>query len=1301
MSREAATVVPSRYRQPSPLQEGAVAKHEEAVDVAGRRLSGGIRVSPVGLDLASKKKMASIAARISKVSEALVGSGKGSRNNCDELPVESVVASVEMKEKGSTKPDLQAILRTHIISSTLVLCLFHEAKSAATMQTNFSAKNPAAVEGPVILDEKNTTVNHIGNEVISSSGPLLITGNENRTFDEYHESVEQERHDTEIACFISKENASDKGPVSAVNTSGGFDSFLDLWDTAREFYFGIHFSKRPKGNSGRRNDTLSMTISGDGADVLAPKHRFELAMQRWNRIVMIMGRKDVKKFTWNFKDGLDMCIVARILWPDKERSSYPNLEKEVKKRLSSEAAAAASRSELVEALLSIEIPLVNILVDMEVWGIGVDMEGCLQECPVVQSSKTTPKHRQALFGLVECVEHMVEFENDKDGDDSNVDRYCINARDFFVPTEDSWLLLAADYSQIELRLMAHFSKDTALIKLLSKSHGDIFTMIAVKWTEKEESIVTSQERDQTKRLVYGILYGMGPNTLSEQLNGSFDDATEKIQNFKRCFPGVASWLQEAVTSCCQKGTGVEDFVFKVREEKVKYAIASFQGSAADIIKIAMINMHSLIVGEVDDSDQATVAAKFHMLRGHCRILLQVHDKLVPEADPSFIKEAGWLLQMSMEKAASLLALYSAQRNLLSWARDLEAALPDGLEFTSTWFSLTSVAAMTTETMCRLMQPIMELNPHLLAVRNLQKGLWTSSYNRLLFQTENKYNPCMFMEMLFEDDKVSNKLFAVLDFVIACTFDHQSKIIIQEPMFERIIVVYRKMMFPFIFLFSLPLSCLYYAKTYCLYCLLVQPEKKNLSLSPMDWVKFLVSGIIGLVTVVGSLNKSKPNIKVLAPILSAVIGFFSLFLNLSMIISGDGDDVLAPKHWFELAKQRWNRIRFGSLNLAVKTLGLELVDSSYYVLSLVFVRDGLDMCIVAWILWPDEERSSNSNLEKLKLLTLEVKKRLSSEAAAAASRSRRLKNQMRIAARCCRVAQTEALYSVLWKMLISEELVEALLSIEIPLVNILADMECVEHMVELENDKDGDDSDVDRYCINARDFFVPTEDNWMLLATDYSQIELRLMAHFSKDNALIELLSKSHGDIFTMIAVKWTEKEESVVTSQERDQTKRLVYGILYVKTLKVRNRFLAKIKLGNSKERSEAQRQAVNSICQGSAPDIIKIAMINIHALIVEEVDDSDPATVAAKFHKLRGHCRILLQVTFWALEVIYFTAVSKSDPSVIMVAGWLLQMSMERAASLLGMSSEIDLCISCCLLLVAGSFSPEIVWDLLDVREC
>ncbi|KAI8571211.1 hypothetical protein RHMOL_Rhmol01G0101300 [Rhododendron molle] len=534
----------------------------------------------------------------------------------------------------------------------------------------------------------------------------------------------------------------------------------------------------------------------------------------------------------------------------------------------------------------------------------------------------------------------------------------------------------------------------------------------------------------------------------------------------------------------------------------------------------------------------------------------------------------------------------------------------------------------------------------------------------------------------------------------------------------------------------------------------------------------------------------------------------------MTISGDVDDVLPPKHRLELAMQRWNRIvmimgrkdvkkftwnlkvqiqvvkvpavsiqRLGSLNLAVKTLGLELVDSSYYVLSLVFVRDGLDMCIVAW------------NMDS------EVKKRLSSEAAAAANRSGRWKNQVRIASHngCCRrVAQTGALYSVLWKLLISEELVEALLSIEIPLgclqarqvlgrklrylekeadrlagmtfslysvpdiANVLygrlmlpipegsnrakqhpstdkhcldllrhehpsipvikehrslakllnctlgsicslarlsirtqkntlhghwlqtstatwrlsmeeSNLQCVEHMVEFENDKDGDDSNVDCYCINARDFFLPTE--------------------------------------------------------------------VTYVKTLKGRKCFSQKLNLETVKKVGEEKVKYAIASFQGSAADIIKIAMINILSLIVGEVDDSDPATVAAKFHMLRSPLqnpfavlhnsgfhspfpnlqkftgslevaavwrktdtaldRAFCYVCYMDRSVVHDELVLEADPSVIKEAGWLLQMSMERAASLLSMSSEIALCISCCLLLVASSFSPAIVWDLLDVRDC
>lgn len=119
--------------------------------------------------------------------------------------------------------------------------------------------------------------------------------------------------------------------------------------------------------------------------------------------------------------------------------------------------------------------------------------------------------------------------------------------------QENWLLVTADYSQIELRLMAHFSKDPSLVELLTKPLGDVFNMITARWTGKAESSVDPKEREQTKRLVYGILYGMGANSLADQLECSPEDAGEKIQSFKSSFPGVGSWLKEAVAGCRKRG----------------------------------------------------------------------------------------------------------------------------------------------------------------------------------------------------------------------------------------------------------------------------------------------------------------------------------------------------------------------------------------------------------------------------------------------------------------------------------------------------------------------------------------------------------------------------------------------------------------------------------------------------------------------------------------------------------------------------------------------------------------------------
>lgn len=681
----------------------------------------------------------------------------------------------------------------------------------------------------------------------------------------------------------NKRYSNDKGPIN-VASANGLDSFLDLWESAGEFYFDIHFIKRSEVHSLIAYEVHGLAICWENSPVyyvnlpkvlLYSDHStkthdngssgqrnlcnasilLDVADHRWNKISRMLRSSDVRKFTWNLKiqaqvlknafvsfhrnsltqtfrntgielvdgsfhrltqvnveGGIDMCIVSWILWPDEERSSDPSLEKEARKRLPSETIAAANQSgrwrnqmrraahngccrrvaqtralhsalwkflvseELVEVLLSIEIPLVQVLADMEVWGIGVDMEGCLKarhvlskklkmlekeayrlagmtfslhmpadvanvlyehlklplpeghdkgkqhastdkHCldllrlehpivPVIREHRTLSKLLNCTLGSIcslaklsmktqkytihghwlqtstatgrlsmeepnlQCVEHMIEFKMHENGDtdgDSGTHYYKVNARDFFVPTEGSWVLLTADYSQIELRLMAHFSKDPSLIELLSNPHGDAFTLIASRWTGKPENDVKSQEREHTKRLVYGILYGMGANSLAEQMNCSADEAKAKIQSFKSSFPGVNSWLHEAVAFCRQRGyvqtlKGRKRFLSKIKignyKEKAKaerQAVNSIcQGSAADIIKIAMINIYSVIAGDGKYSSARALAAKYSMLKGHCRILLQMHDELVLEVDPSFLREAGTLLKMCMENAASLL-----------------------------------------------------------------------------------------------------------------------------------------------------------------------------------------------------------------------------------------------------------------------------------------------------------------------------------------------------------------------------------------------------------------------------------------------------------------------------------------------------------------------------------------------------------------------------------------------------------------------------------------------------------------------
>ena len=105
---------------------------------------------------------------------------------------------------------------------------------------------------------------------------------------------------------------------------------------------------------------------------------------------------------------------------------------------------------------------------------------------------------------------------------------------------------------MELRILAHLSKDRKLNTLLQSQEGDIFKAIASSWLDKPLCSITSQERQSAKQICYGILYGMGPKALAEQLDGP--DVTEEeamlfMTTFKSAYPEIQSYIEEIISKC--------------------------------------------------------------------------------------------------------------------------------------------------------------------------------------------------------------------------------------------------------------------------------------------------------------------------------------------------------------------------------------------------------------------------------------------------------------------------------------------------------------------------------------------------------------------------------------------------------------------------------------------------------------------------------------------------------------------------------------------------------------------------------
>jgi DNA polymerase-1 len=218
-----------------------------------------------------------------------------------------------------------------------------------------------------------------------------------------------------------------------------------------------------------------------------------------------------------------------------------------------------------------------------------------------------------------------------------------------VPGAPDWVLVSADYSQIELRIMAHLSKDPALVEAFGK-HLDVHRDTAARLFGIPPEAVGERERNLAKTVNFGILYGQGAYGLARTLGISATEAAAFIKNYKAQYAGVVGYLDRTLAEA--KRTGYVTTLLNRRRHlpalKFKSAAARaaaerlaintpIQGSAADLIKMAMVSLAPRL--ETGDLQ--------------AKLLLQVHDELVLECPREQATRVGDLVRECMEGALRL------------------------------------------------------------------------------------------------------------------------------------------------------------------------------------------------------------------------------------------------------------------------------------------------------------------------------------------------------------------------------------------------------------------------------------------------------------------------------------------------------------------------------------------------------------------------------------------------------------------------------------------------------------------------
>ncbi|HPT75145.1 MAG TPA: DNA polymerase I [Defluviitaleaceae bacterium] len=222
-------------------------------------------------------------------------------------------------------------------------------------------------------------------------------------------------------------------------------------------------------------------------------------------------------------------------------------------------------------------------------------------------------------------------------------------RKVFIPQSKEYLLLDGDYSQIELRVLAHVAQDETLIDAF-RSGADIHKITASKVFKVPVEEVTSLQRSNAKAVNFGIIYGIGAFSLSQDLNISRKEAEEYIESYFEKYPKVKEYMNRTVENAKESGyvttlfgrrrpiPEISSKNFNLRSFGERVAMNTpIQGTAADIIKIAMVRVYKKL--------------KERNLRS--RLILQVHDELLVEVHKDELEEVKEILKNEMENAVKL------------------------------------------------------------------------------------------------------------------------------------------------------------------------------------------------------------------------------------------------------------------------------------------------------------------------------------------------------------------------------------------------------------------------------------------------------------------------------------------------------------------------------------------------------------------------------------------------------------------------------------------------------------------------